>query len=78
MKQPNSVSLENGAIMIKLYKKEPKKWSNFIDPALLSFNNASFDVKSSQSDISDGFFDEIDDEELRKEMDKLIYQAMQS
>ena len=78
LKKKNSAIMQNGTIVIKLQKNKKAIWKNFIDPSLLEINNKSFDVKSTYSDISEGFFDDVDDEELRSEMDKLIFQALQS
>ena len=72
----NSFKFMKGNLLVKLYKKKNKEWPNFIDPSLLDEHESEFEIKSSQSDISAEFFEEIDDEELKKQMDKLIYQAM--
>jgi hypothetical protein len=78
LKKKNSATVKKGNIIIELHKKQNIQWKNFIDPSLLCLNDPSFDARSRESDISDGFFEDIDDEELKMEMDKLIYQAMQS
>lgn len=70
--------MENGNLVISLQKKNKIQWKNFIDPSLLAVENESFDAKSSLSGVTDEFFDDVDDDELRSEMDKLIFEALQS
>lgn len=70
--------MKNGNLHIQLQKKKTGNWKDFIDPSLLVAKSSSFDAKSNLSDISDGFFDDVDDDELRSEMDKLIFEALQS
>lgn len=78
LKKPNTFQMKNGNLHIQLQKKKTGDWKDFIDPSLLAAKSSSFDAKSNLSDISDGFFDDVDDDELRSEMDKLIFEALQS
>ena len=74
----NKATVHKGNIVIELFKKHNKKWKEFIKDSHLNMKEASFDVKSSQSDISEEFFMDTEDEELQREMNKLIFESMQA
>lgn len=78
LKKKNSVSVRDGTVVVELQKSQKGAWKNFIAPGLLAAKETSLDARSNASDLSEGFFDDVDDEELRSEMDKLIFQALHS
>ena len=77
LKKQNKATVHNGQIIIELFKKKENMWKEFGEGTYKNMSEMDLEVRSSKSDIQDDFFEEIDDEELQREMNKLLYLSMQ-
>lgn len=77
LREPNNAKVKNGQILIHLFKKKNKMWAKFGDGSYVNIKETDLEVRSSASDIDEEFFEEIDDEDLQREMNRLLYQSMQ-